>query len=70
MLCGAFQLLLGWRWLARSGAGLPARIVYMLLILAGGIAALLFTRVLLPRHARSTPVPERSRAQAPLPARA
>jgi hypothetical protein len=70
MLSGAFQLFLGWRWLARAGAGLLARIVYMLLILVGGVAALLFTRVLLPRHARSTPVPERSRAQAPLPARA
>jgi hypothetical protein len=70
MLCGAFQLFLGWRWLARAGAGLPTRIVYMLLILVGGVVALLFTRVLLPRHARPTPASESLSALAPLSARA
>jgi hypothetical protein len=49
MLGAAFQLFLGWRWLARSGVGQATRLVYMLMILVGGVVALLFTRLLLPR---------------------
>ncbi len=54
MLWGAFQLFIGWRGLALAGVGLPTRVVYMLLILAGGVVALLFTRLLLPRGVRTT----------------
>ncbi len=54
MLFGAFQLFVGWRWLARGGVGMGTRVVYMLLILAGGVVALLFTRLLLPRGVRTT----------------
>jgi hypothetical protein len=70
MLSGSLQLLLGWRWLSRGGVGIPTRVVYMLLILVGGVVALLLTRLLLPRHVRSSPGLERRTALEPLPARA
>ena len=70
MLWGAFQLLLGWRWLARGGVGIPTRVVYMLLIFVGGVVALLLTRLLLPRHVRASPRLERQGGLEPLPARA
>ena len=70
MLSGSFQLFLGWRWLARSGAGIATRVVYMLLIFVGGVAALVFTRLLLPRHVRASPRLERQAGLEPLPARA
>lgn len=70
MLSGSFQLFLGWRWLARGGVGIPTRVVYMLLILVGGVAALVLTRLLLPRHVRSSARLERQSGLEPLPARA
>jgi hypothetical protein len=69
MLFGAFQLFVGWRWLARSGAGIPTRVVYMLLIATGGVVALLFTRLLLPRRPRPAPAREELRVPSALPAR-
>ncbi len=54
MLFGAFQLFVGWRWMARGGVGIGTRIVYMLLIATGGVVALLFTRLLLPRGPANT----------------
>ena len=58
MLFGAFQLFVGWRWMRRAGVSGSTQVVYMLLILVGGVVALLFTGLLLPRGRKHTPTNE------------
>ena len=70
MLWGAAQLILGWRWLARGGVGIPTRILYMFFIFVGGVVALVVTRLLLPRRVRASTRAEQETQHAPLPARA
>jgi hypothetical protein len=63
MLAGLAQVLLAWRWLARSGAGIATRVVFALFVLVGGVAALIFTRLLLPRRAYVERQPAPANAQ-------